>query len=479
MAARKEKLMIGPRLRRLRRTLGLTQAQMAEDLGVSASYINLIEGNQRPISANLLLALARVYDFDMSDVGGAGDARLVSELMEALRDPSLEAGPVGKNDAEDIVNASPEITRAFLRLYARQREMTIRMYSDANPLADREKVEVLEQSDRSVDAVREFFHVHRNYFPELDEAAESLSADLFLSTDEPHTALTDRLKTRHNYRVRIVPMTVMPDRLRYFDPHRRRIDLSELLLQSGRRFQLAVQIALLEYSDMIRDYVDAADLPDISAENLARVSLANYFAAALLMPYSRFLKECETTGYDVELLANRFGASFEQVAHRMTTLQKPEARGIPFFFVRMDSAGNVSKRFSAGRFHFSKFGGACPLWNIHDCFATPDQVRTQIIQMPDNTTYFSIARTISRAGGAYNHPPAKYAIGLGCDIIYARRIVYARTLNLDTLPAVPIGVNCYLCERENCASRAHAPLNKKLVFDTRSRGISVYRFNVD
>ncbi|WP_348762987.1 helix-turn-helix domain-containing protein, partial [Hyphomonas atlantica] len=177
--------------------------------------------------------------------------------------------------------------------------------------------------------------------------------------------------------------------------------------------------------------------------------------------------------------SHRFGASFEQVAHRLTTLQKPDARGIPFFFVRMDSAGNVSKRFSAGRFHFSKFGGACPLWNIHDCFATPDQVRTQIIQMPDNTTYFSIARTMSRSEGAFDRPPTKYAIGLGCDIAYAPRLIYAQTLNLPAMQATPIGVNCYMCDRNNCPSRAHAPLNKKLVFDTRSRGISVFSFEHD
>ncbi|WP_034790065.1 helix-turn-helix domain-containing protein [Hyphomonas beringensis] len=479
MSVRKEKILIGPRLRRLRRTLGITQAQMGEDLGVSASYINLIEGNQRPISANLLVTLAQVYDFDMTDVGGAGDARLVSELLEALRDPALEAGPVGKNDAEDIVNANPDIARAFLRLYTNHRELSMRLYSDANPLADREKVEVLEQSDRSVDSVREFFHVHRNYFPELEAEAEKLSSELFLSTDEPHTTLTDRLKTKHNYQVRIVPTHVMPNQLRYFDRHHRRIDLSELLRQSGRRFQLAVQVALLEYAPLFREHVDRAGLPDRSAEELAYLSLANYFAAALLMPYSRFLKECEATKYDVELLSHRFGASFEQVAHRMTTLQKPDARGIPFFFVRMDSAGNVSKRFSAGRFHFSKFGGACPLWNIHDCFATPGQVRTQIIEMPDNTTYFSIARTMSRAEGAYDQHQTKYAIGLGCDIAYAPRLIYAQNLNLEAMTPEKIGVNCYMCERENCPSRAHAPLNKKLIFDTRSRGVSVFRFETD
>ena len=197
------------------------------------------------------------------------------------------------------------------------------------------------------------------------------------------------------------------------------------------------------------------------------------------MPYGRFLREAEQTRYDIELLSHRFGTSFEQTAHRLTTLQKPEARGIPFFFVRIDIAGNVSKRFSAGRFHFSKFGGACPLWNIHECFQSPGQVHTQIIQLPDETTYFSMAKMVVRSDGTYNSPQQKLAIGLGCDIAYAPRIGYADKYNLETPQPTPIGVNCYLCERENCAQRAHAPLNKTLNFDERARGRSLYRFGED
>lgn len=479
MAERKEKTLIGPRVRRLRRTLGITQAQMAEDLGVSASYINLIEGNQRPISANLLLTLARVYDFDISDVGGAGDARLISELMDVLRDPALEAGPVGKNDVEDVVNASPDIARAFAQLYDKYRELALRTYSDNNPLTDREKVELLEESARSVESVRQMLQDHRNYFPELDEAAEAFSKELAALHDDLYAAMIQRLKSEHGLRVRIVPYDIMPNTLRYYDRHKRGIDLSELLPPPGRRFQLAFQLGMLECGELIDSYVMKAGFTDRDAIGLARVSLANYFAAAVLMPYHSFLREAEKTKYDVQLLSHRFGTSFEQTAHRLTTLQKQDARGIPFFFVRIDTAGNVSKRFSAGRFHFSKFGGACPLWNIHECFEAPGRIRTQIIQMPDDTTYFSIARTITRTDGIYDKPGPKLAIGLGCDIAYAKRLVYASDLNLEHVEPTPIGVNCYMCERQHCASRAHAPLSKKLIFDERARGISLYRFQAD
>ncbi|NHK27519.1 DUF2083 domain-containing protein [Parvularcula flava] len=476
MSTRKEKLLIGPRIRRLRTTLGLTQAQMAEDLDVSPSYINLIERNQRPISAKLLLTLAQVYDFDIAEVSNAGEAQTISELVDILRDPVLEAGSISKNEIEDAVNASPEIAKALVRMHTKYRELALRTYSEANPLSDREKVEVLEESVRSVEAVREFVSEHRNYFPKIDEAAEALSKELNITTDRPNVAMTERLQERHGLTVRIVPSEYMSDHLRFFDRHKRGIDLSEVLPQSGRRFQIAFQLGMLECREEIDALVRQAKLPDGDAIGLARVTLANYFAGALLMPYERFLKECEKTKYDVQLLAHRFGTSYEQTAHRLTTLQKPEARGIPFFFVRIDTAGNVSKRLSSGRFHFSKFGGACPLWNIHECFETPDKVRTQIIQMPDETTYFSIARTVSRPEGPYGPPATKVAVGLGCEIAYARRLVYAKEHNLEGYEPARIGVNCYLCDRPNCASRAHAPLNKRLTFDERARGISVYQF---
>ena len=305
------------------------------------------------------------------------------------------------------------------------------------------------------------------------------SHDLGLTKREPHTALTERLKDKHDLSVRIVPIDIMPQMLRYYDRHSKRINLSELLRQSGRRFQLAFQIGMLEHRELIDDIVKTAALPGREAEGLMRTSLANYFAAATLMPYTRFLKEAESIKYDVDLLGHRFGTSFEQTAHRLTTLQKPEARGIPFFFVRIDVAGNVSKRFSAGRFHFSQFGGACPLWNIHECFQTPGTTISQMIQLPDETTYFSIAKMVSRSDGTYNAPAQKLAIGLGCDIAYAPRLTYARQYNLENPQPTPIGVNCYLCERQHCRQRAHAPLNKTLSFDERARGMSLFSFNDD
>lgn len=466
--------MVGPKLRRFRHTLGLTQARMAADLGISTSYLNLIESNQRAMSAKVLLRMAERYDFDIASFAGESDLHLVTEVYDAMRDPLFRDLSISKTEAEDLVGASPNAARALLKLYGKHRDLSLRSNEQSG---DREKVELLEQSAEAVESVRQFIHEQKNYFPRLDAVAEGLSAELGLDKRTHAAVITNRLKERHGITVRIVPIDVMPQMLRYYDRHLRRIDLSELLRQSGRRFQLAFQIGMLEQRALIDEIVASSTLPGKEAEGLCRTSLANYFAAALLMPYDRFLKEAEKTRYDVELLSHRFGTSFEQTAHRLTTLQKPNAQGIPFFFIRIDVAGNVSKRFSAGRFHFSKFGGACPLWNIHECFQTPGSLNTQIIQMPDETTYFSIAKMVSRSDGTYETPEQKLAIGLGCNIAYAPRLTYADKFNLETPQPTPIGVNCYLCERANCLQRAHAPLNKTLNFDERARSMSLYRFS--
>lgn len=472
----RRKLLIGARIKRLRTMLGLSQAEFAKRLEVSATYVNLMERNQRPVSAAVLLRLAKEFDVNVADLAKDADSALVNELYGALRDPVFGEPGVSKNEIEDLVGTSPNAIKAFLRLHERYRELALNTYSDANPLADREKVEILEESARPVEIVRQFLHERNNYFPEIDEIASQLYESLTIRGQSIDGAVQERLETKHKLKVRILPSTVMPSSFRYFDRHRSGIDISELLHPTGRRFQLAFQLVFIEYRNHIEDVVKSADIKDQSALGLARVSVANYFAAALLMPYQKFLSACEETRYDVDLLSHRYGTSFEQTAHRLTTLQKPDARGVPFFFIRIDVAGNVSKRFSAGRFHFSKFGGACPKWNIHRSFERPDEILTQLIQMPDETTYVSISKAISRSLGHYGRMPAKMAIGLGCDISYADNLIYFDGVDLSAQSPTPIGVNCYLCDRQNCETRAHAPLNRKLRFNPQSRGVSIFEF---
>lgn len=475
MAARTDKLIIGQRLRVLRQSLGLTQAQMAAELKVSASYITLIEADQRPASARLLMRLAEVYDLNIAELAPSADAQLSVDFASVLKDPAIAVGALPRAEIEAVLQSSPRIAAAFVRLHDRFRQAMVTSQSDANPMTDRDKVEALAETSRPVDQVRTWFYRCGNYVDALDRAAEALADDLALHRNEPHVALSARLNA-HGINVRILPAAVMGDQLRRYDPHRKELLLSELLGQPSRRFQIGVLLARLEAEATISDLVDKAAFTDPAAISLMRVSLANYFAAALLMPYGRFLAACESTRYDVELLGHRFATSFEQTAHRMSTLQRPDARGIPFFFVRVDRAGNISKRFSAGRFPFSRFGGTCPLWNIHSAFETPDQVQTQVIRMPEGASYFSITRTTSRSGGSYGAPSQRLAIGLGCDVAYAPRLVYAEGIDLDRTRPVDIGLNCYLCERKNCAARAHAPINRKLAVNERERSLAIFQF---
>jgi len=475
MTTRTEKLIVGRRLKVLRQSLGLTQAQMAAELGVSASYITLIEADQRPVSARLLMRLAQVYDLNVSELAPGADAQLATQFTAALKDPAAGAGNLFRAEIDAVLQASPAIASAFVRLHERLREALLRSQADDNPLTDRDKAEVLASASGPVETVRAWFYARNNYVDELDRAAEALAAELELHRNEPHVALTQRLAA-HNIRVRIFPAAVMGDHLRRFDFHRRELMLSELLGQASRRFQIGVLLARLEHDATMSALVGEAGFTDEATVALMRVSLANYFAAALLMPYRRFLSACEAARYDVELMGHRFGASFEQVAHRMSTLRRPGAAGIPFFFVRVDRAGNISKRFSAGHFPFSRFGGSCPLWNIHSAFETPDQVHTQIIRMPEGTSYFSIARTVARSRGAHGAPAQRLAVGLGCDIAYAPRLVYSDGVDIERVRPVDIGLNCYLCERPDCSSRAHAPFNRKLRINERERSLAIFQF---
>jgi predicted transcriptional regulator/DNA-binding XRE family transcriptional regulator len=470
------KLFIGPRFRRIRRQLGLSQTQMADELGVSPSYVNLIERNQRPVTAQILLKMAEAYDIDLRDLAAADKDRFFTELNEVFSDPLFRQMELPKQELRDLVELCPDAANAVQRLYRAYVEARRGESMAAARLAGRDGAESFEANP--VERVRDLIEANRNHFPALDAAAESLRDELDAPSHELFRALSERLRERHGILLRTLPVDVMRDTLRRYVHHRRQLLLSELLDAPGCVFQAAFQLALAEASARIDEIIRASGELDPPARRLFRISLANYFAAAVIMPYGRFHETAEALGYDIALLAHRFGAGFEQVCHRLTTLQRPNARGIPFFMLRVDRAGNVSKRFSSGTFPFSKFGGTCPLWNVHGTFETPDRLVTQIIELPDGARYFSIAQTVHRAVVPYGQPQPRYAIGLGCELKYAARLVYSAGLNLDKAEPVPIGVNCRLCERTNCGQRAEPPLTRPLVLDETVRGVSPFMFEM-
>lgn len=472
-----KKAMLGPKVRRLRRDLGLTQAQMAEQLGISPSYLNLIENNQRPVTVPILLKLGQNFEVDLQSFAEDDQSRLVAGLREVFADPLFEGSDLKNQDFRELASGAPTLAQAVLQLYRAYRARVEDVRTMAETVADQDKLALIRDPTFPIDEVREFFHVHGNHFPALEDAAESLWEEAELEQIALWRGLTDYLARSYAVRIRLLPMDVMGYAMRRFDRHNRRVLLSEMLPESGRVFQVAVQIALLRHRDLIDDIARQSKLTSDGAKRLARIGLANYFAGAVTLPYRAFHEAARTVRYDIEILEHRFSASFEQICHRLTTLQRPGSKGVPFFMIRIDKAGNVSKRFSAAGFNFARFGGACPRWNVHDAFRTPGVIHTQVAQMPDGTTYFSLARTVTKTGGGYQTPPQQFAVGLGCDIDDAPQLVYADGIDLENrAAATPIGISCRLCERLDCSQRAFPPLNHRLIVDENLRGHAPYRF---
>lgn len=468
-------LRIGGKLRRLRQEKRITQAQMAAELGISPSYLNLIESNQRPVTVSVLLKLAERFQVDLAALSGEGDERLHGELMEALSDPLFEAADVKVPDIRELVTNLPAMGRAFLALYDAYRRggaPDIALGADA----DAESAAGAIPSEE----VTDFLQRRANYLPELEEAADLLWAENGLSLFTLQQDLVKVLSTRYAVDVEIVDAERMPGVLRRYNPLTRRLHLSELLPSSSRTFQLAHQIAFLGFRRDIELIVSGGKFSTPEADKLAASALANYFAAAVMAPYARFLEAARATRHDLAVLQRRFGLSFEQVCHRLTTLRAPGEEGVPFHLIRVDSAGNISKRFSASGIQIARFGAACPRWNVYDAFATPGMMRVQVSKMPDGTAFFCVARTLTPAGrqvvrGGLPQRAGTLAIGLGCPLSYAREMLYADGLNLDDPQIItPIGVSCRTCPRQDCADRAMPSLTQKLLIDENTRGLSTY-----
>jgi len=447
-----QKLMLGHKVRRLRRESGLSQAQMAEQLGISPSYLNLIEHNQRPVTLTLLLKLGQNFGIDLQRFAEDDEARLVSGLSEVLTDALFRDTDLGKQDLRELAAVAPGIAEAMTTLYGayRQARQELEAIADAAGSPDLARLRA-----SSAEAARDFFQAELNHFPDLEMAAEDSWRKAGLDGAALYASLARHLETAHRIKVQLMPQSIMGAMIRRHDPHRGRVLLSEMLPASGRAFQLACEVALLEHHAIIDGILARFASTDEDARSLVRIGLINYFAGAVLLPYAAFADAAQSLRHNLGVLSARFAASFEQVCHRLTTLQRPGASGVPFFMIRLDAAGNVSKRFSANSLHFARFGGACPVWNLHHAFQAPGQILTQLAEMPDGSRYLSIARTVSKPWRKGSARAAQYAIALGCETRHADRIVYADGLALEAKEAAdPIGVTCRTCPRGDCAHRA-------------------------
>ena len=461
------KLFVGNRMRRLRRDRDMSQTDMAQSLGISPSYLNHLERNQRPVTAGLLLKLAELYDVDVRAFAAGGGTRTSPEaLTEIFSDQMLSDLGVPRYELVELANNTPAVADAIARLYTAVKEAwrhpTLASGEDARTLVTPENW------------VRDYIQQHRNHYPELEEAAETLGGALSdpLSMQVP---LQRRLREAWGIGVTVVSQSELENVSQFYDHDRRILSISSQLRPENRTFALAYQLSLIEFSNLIERMVTAARPPDEGVRQLLHMSLANYAAGAIMMPYGRFLASAENYRYSIDRLSGEYGANVEQVAHRLTTLSRPGARGVPFFMLRVDPAGNISKRYAGENFPFSRFGGTCPRWNLHAAFQTAGQVTTQIIETPDGQRYFTVARTIERPIKA-ELQSGLLAIGLGCDIRHAHKLACAEVYDLSNAPVTPVGPACAVCPRVDCAYRATPPAGRMLAVDCTRKSISPFPF---
>lgn len=457
-------LYLGPRVRRLRRELGLTQQAMADDLGISPSYVALLERNQRPLTADLLLRLARTYRLDIADLASEDGQHYAQRIGDVLRDPIFADIDLPPLEVADLATSFPGVSEALLRLYS--------AYSREQEALAEQRVSGgdAEQSDPVAEA-RRFFIARRNYFADLDTRAEALAEEVGKAG-----GASDWIRAKGT-RVRFLPPDVLVDSLRRYDRHNDQLLIADTLDSASRAYQLAVHIAYTTLRPEIAAVTRGETFASQTAANLVRRSLAGYGAAALLMPYDAFARAVEARHYDVEALGGQFGCSFEQVAHRLTTLNRPGSERVPFFFIRVDEAGNVSKRLDGAGFPFAAHGGGCPLWSVHSVFRRPGEMVTQWLELPDGQRFFSIARTVTTGGGSHGRARIYRAVALACAAEHAPRLAYARDADPRGVEATPIGVTCRLCHRDACTARSIPPIGREILLDDYRRAAQPFTFS--
>ncbi|MAJ77845.1 helix-turn-helix transcriptional regulator [Sulfitobacter sp. TMED3] len=461
-----QKLYAGAKLRELRTNLAHTQKEFAARLGVSLPYLNQMENNNRPVSTTVVLALASEFGMDVTELSSGDSERLVSDMREVLSDPVFEGDVLPLADVQLAASNAPGLARAFIKLHQSHRQTQERLAYLDEALGR----EDARPSPSPWEEVRDFFHYCDNYLDAVDRAAEYFARD----TGSGQSLRDTTLKALSSAGITVAFDET--DALRRYDPASGVLHVSARASQATQTFQMLLQVALVRQNDLLEATLDFARFNSPAARDIAKMGLANYFAGAALMPYARFLERAQSCRHDLEVLASDFGASIEQVAHRLSTLQRPGSKGIPFFFVRVDQAGTITKRHSATRLQFARFGGACPLWNVHSAFETPGRFLRQLAETPDGVRYISLARDISKPAGRFGAPVRRYAISLGCEVRHAPALVYADGMDTTRASAFePIGISCRICERKHCHQRSVPPLERQLVVDPNLRDVLPYQ----
>ncbi|HUO03243.1 MAG TPA: short-chain fatty acyl-CoA regulator family protein [Rhizomicrobium sp.] len=441
---------IGGRIQRLRRARSVSQAELAGLMGISPSYLNLIEHNRRRITVPLLLKLAQYFGIDAGELAESDNSRLAGDLMQIFGDEIFADLSLTNLDIHDVAAGNALVGRAIVRLFDEYLALRKKHVPGA--------VTVSQASlDVATDSVSDFLQESGNYFPTLESAAQRIRHDIDLSSDSLDYGLRSYLY--NVFGLRWKKAALPGGEACALDPDKGDFVTADILPLESATFLVARQLGLMGARREIAALLANANLSEVAAP-IAERALSSYFAAALVMPYEEFFRLAGETRYDIERISSHFKVSFEQVCHRMTSLQRPGMMGIPLHLVRADIAGNISKRFSLSGIHIPRHGGACPRWNVYSAFLHPGQINVQISQMPDGAKYLCIAKSITKGGFGHNQPRRHLSIGLGCHIAHAARMIYADGIDLaNARQVVPIGVGCRLCPRQDCEQRAHPAAN--------------------
>jgi predicted transcriptional regulator/transcriptional regulator with XRE-family HTH domain len=464
---------IGHRIKTKRRKIGITQAELSKKLSISPSYLNLMESGKRKINLDLLLKISNELNLEISDISKKLDTNLYQNLMDLLGDNLFENLDITNFDVKELINTSPLIAKALVKLGDNYKKKNQDIVSKVENISGK----FIDSRKNSFpgEVVSDFIQENENYFPKIEEFSSNFFSKAQTNNRMGYSSICEYLINKHGIQVKdVVPDENKPF-TKQFDPIKKIFILSDYLTLESKKLYAAAQVAQLEANETIDEYLNSFSFPTKESRKLSKVALLNYAGAAIIMPYKYFYEECIKQRYDVELLQNTFATSFEQVAHRITCLQDPKMKGVPFHMLRADVAGNISKRFSLSGIEIPRYGGACPRWNIYAAFTMPGKINAAVSKMPNGKKYVCIARTVEKGVGKHGMFKSLLSIGLGCEAKYASNFVYADTLNLnDKKTETPIGVNCRTCDRMDCQQRAFPPLHKKFDIDLNKRGISVY-----
>ena len=466
-------LKIGPKIKAFRRQLGVQANKLADKLNISPSYLTLIEGGKRKIDADLLLRICQELKIEVSDLTSKSDINLVNDISELLDDKLFEDLDILGPEVQDVVNTNPKIARALIKLgdnfKKKDHELVNKIEKLSGKIVDNRK------SSFPGEVISDFLQENKNYFPKLEDFANKIFDKVKQNNRTRYIALCDFLKSEYGITVKdIIPEDGKPFS-KIFKKKNKELLLSDYLSIETKKLHTAAQIAQEGAVDEINKLLETFNFPSEESKKLTNVALLNYCGAAILMPYKQFHFECKKLKYDLELLQNTFATSFEQVTHRVTCLNDPELPGVPFHFLRVDVAGNISKRFSLSGIEIPRYGGACPRWNVYSAFSRPGVIQAAVSKMTNGEKYVCIARTVEKGVGRHGQKKSMLSIGLGCEAKYAKDFVYTENLNInDKKTEIPIGVSCRTCDRLDCSQRAFPPLHKKFDVDINSRGVSVY-----